>query len=173
MRLDPAETAHLFRLARPDLVPAPTPHLKAGVTPSLTALLHGIAPHPAYIVDPCWEVMPATHPLSVSSAALAGTLFIRATFLPGYSSTRLGVSFSSIGMLSRVQLARSSAPSRRANIQTLISRLLAAHWKVKRRFCGDMGRAPRGKFAIVVQDAGSSRSRPPHLPLHQPFPRWG
>lgn len=57
LRLDAAERAHLFRLARPDLRPAPAGRSGNGPSPALTAFMHGLAPHPAYLLDERWDVL--------------------------------------------------------------------------------------------------------------------
>jgi transcriptional regulator with XRE-family HTH domain len=52
LKLDAAERAHLFRLAKPD------PIAKLSVLdPSLETLLRGLHPHPAYAFDRLWNVV--------------------------------------------------------------------------------------------------------------------
>jgi hypothetical protein len=55
LRLDDAERAHLFALAgfRDDEVAA----VDSRVTPSLRALLEGLEPNPAYLLDRCWNIV--------------------------------------------------------------------------------------------------------------------
>lgn len=58
LQLAPTERAHLFHLARPDLRPVqPVQPEHGGLPPSLLAMLHGLAPHPAYALDECWDVL--------------------------------------------------------------------------------------------------------------------
>jgi transcriptional regulator with XRE-family HTH domain len=57
LRLDDAERTHLFRLARPDLEPAPSLRLATTVSPALLRTMESLAPNPAYAVNALWEVV--------------------------------------------------------------------------------------------------------------------
>lgn len=57
LRLDGAERAYLFRLARPDLRAADAGPEVATLDPPLDALLMGLAPHPAYAIDTFLDVV--------------------------------------------------------------------------------------------------------------------
>jgi transcriptional regulator with XRE-family HTH domain len=73
LQLAAPERAHLFHLARPDLRTAARP---AGALPaSLLAVLHGLAPHPVYAIDGCWDVLAWNAP--------ADALFGFSRFAPG------------------------------------------------------------------------------------------
>jgi transcriptional regulator with XRE-family HTH domain len=57
LRLDAAERAHLFRLARPDLEPASAINLVRELPAPLQRALAGLSPHPAYAVNAMWDVI--------------------------------------------------------------------------------------------------------------------
>ena len=57
LRLDEAESAHLYRLARPDLEPAPKAQIALGVSPALLRTMEGLAPHPAYATNAMWDLV--------------------------------------------------------------------------------------------------------------------
>lgn len=57
LRLDAAERAHLFRLARPDLEPAAAINLVRALPDPLQRALVALAPHPAYAVNAMWDVI--------------------------------------------------------------------------------------------------------------------
>lgn len=58
LRLDDVERAHLFALAglRPSSVSVPSMG-PSGVTPALRALLDGLDPNPAYLLDRAWNIV--------------------------------------------------------------------------------------------------------------------
>lgn len=57
LRLDAAERAHLFRLARPDLEPASAINLVRELPAPLQRALAALSPHPAYAVNAMWDVI--------------------------------------------------------------------------------------------------------------------
>lgn len=57
LRLDAAERAHLFRLARPDLEPTSAINLVRELPAPLQRALAALAPHPAYAVNAMWDVI--------------------------------------------------------------------------------------------------------------------
>lgn len=57
LRLDAAERAHLFRLARPDLEAASSINLVRELPAPLPRTLAALAPHPAYAVNAMWDVI--------------------------------------------------------------------------------------------------------------------
>jgi transcriptional regulator with XRE-family HTH domain len=57
LRLGPTERLHLYRLARPDLRPRDATPTSGQLSPALDALLHGLAPHPAYIINARGDVL--------------------------------------------------------------------------------------------------------------------
>jgi transcriptional regulator with XRE-family HTH domain len=61
LRLSATERAHLINLARPDLDPA-APAAKLALPAPLAEILRGLAPHPAYMVDPHWDVVAWNEP---------------------------------------------------------------------------------------------------------------
>jgi transcriptional regulator with XRE-family HTH domain len=69
LRLDATERAHLVRLARPDLRPAAT--RTAALSAPLDALLHGLAPHPAYAFNARWDVIAWNAPAACLLGAFA------------------------------------------------------------------------------------------------------
>ena len=65
LRLDPVERAHLFRLARPDLEPASSPHLARRLTAPLDGILAGLSPHAVYVSNTMWDVIAWNEPAKV------------------------------------------------------------------------------------------------------------
>jgi transcriptional regulator with XRE-family HTH domain len=61
LRLSVTERAYLISLARPDLAPAAALAKPELPTP-LAATLRGLTPHPAYVVDPRWDVVAWNEP---------------------------------------------------------------------------------------------------------------
>lgn len=57
LKLTKAERRHLYRLARPDLDARIRSTLSTRLRPTLSALLDGLAPHPAYAVNGAWEAL--------------------------------------------------------------------------------------------------------------------
>jgi transcriptional regulator with XRE-family HTH domain len=57
LRLSDVERTHLFRLARPDLEPAPPAQLVTSVSHSLQRTMDGLAPNPAYATNAVWDVI--------------------------------------------------------------------------------------------------------------------
>lgn len=57
LHLNPAERAHLFQLARPDLRPHTSMVPSANLSDALTDVLNGLAPHPAYAMNVQWDVI--------------------------------------------------------------------------------------------------------------------
>jgi transcriptional regulator with XRE-family HTH domain len=57
LRLDAAERAHLFRLARPELEPVPATRLADTLSAPLQRALKGLEPHPAYAINMMWDVI--------------------------------------------------------------------------------------------------------------------
>jgi transcriptional regulator with XRE-family HTH domain len=57
LRLDAAERAHLFRLARPELEPVPATQLAKALSDPLRRALIGLEPHPAYAINMMWDVI--------------------------------------------------------------------------------------------------------------------
>ncbi len=57
LRLSDVERTHLFRLARPDLEPAPPAQLASGVSRALQRTMDGLAPNPAYATNAVWDVI--------------------------------------------------------------------------------------------------------------------
>jgi transcriptional regulator with XRE-family HTH domain len=57
LRLDAAERAHLFRLARPELEPVPATRLAGKLSEPLQRALKGLEPHPAYAINMMWDVI--------------------------------------------------------------------------------------------------------------------
>lgn len=55
--LNPTERRHLYRLARPDLVPNAASTERETLPAPLHALLNGLMPHPAYVIDARWDVI--------------------------------------------------------------------------------------------------------------------
>lgn len=78
--LSTAEQAYLMRLARPDL--APSLQFQDVPSPALLALLEGLSPHPAYLLDAQWHLValnsPARHLLG---AHAEGQMLLRLLFL--------------------------------------------------------------------------------------------
>lgn len=64
LRLDAAERAHLFRLARADLEPATAMSLVRDLPEPLQRALDGLAPHPAYAVNAMWDIIGWNAPAS-------------------------------------------------------------------------------------------------------------
>jgi len=62
LRLDAAERRYLFRLARPDLRSEPAAGAARSLPAPLAALLHGLAPHPAYAVNSFGDVIDWNRP---------------------------------------------------------------------------------------------------------------
>jgi transcriptional regulator with XRE-family HTH domain len=62
LRLTAAEQAYLMRLARPDLQGTPQGQALQQPSKSLLSFLHGLAPHPAYILDRYWHVVSMNSP---------------------------------------------------------------------------------------------------------------
>ncbi len=63
--LAPAERSHLYRLARPDLEPSAPRGPSEQLSPTLEALLHGLAPHPAYAINARWDVLAWNQPAAI------------------------------------------------------------------------------------------------------------
>jgi transcriptional regulator with XRE-family HTH domain len=57
LRLDAAERAHLFRLARPELEPVPATQLAKALPDPLQRAIIGLEPHPAYAINMMWDVI--------------------------------------------------------------------------------------------------------------------
>ena len=57
LRLDEAERAHLFRLARPDLEPAPATQLATRISQTLQRTMEALSPNPAYATNAVWDVI--------------------------------------------------------------------------------------------------------------------
>jgi transcriptional regulator with XRE-family HTH domain len=57
LRLNDVERTHLFRLARPDLEPAPPAQLANSVSRALQRTMDGLAPNPAYATNAVWDVI--------------------------------------------------------------------------------------------------------------------
>lgn len=57
LQLDQVERAHLFRLARPEAPAQQKPAAQRPLDPSLSAVLRGLHPHPAYAFDALWNVI--------------------------------------------------------------------------------------------------------------------
>lgn len=62
LRLTSAERAYLMRLARPDLQQALEGQAPQLPSQGLLSFLHGLAPHPAYILDRHWHVVSMNSP---------------------------------------------------------------------------------------------------------------
>jgi transcriptional regulator with XRE-family HTH domain len=57
LRLTDIERTHLFRLARPELEPAPPAALATAVSRPLQRTMDGLAPNPAYATNAVWDVI--------------------------------------------------------------------------------------------------------------------
>jgi transcriptional regulator with XRE-family HTH domain len=66
LRLSDVERTHLFRLARPDLEPAPPAQLAASVSRPLQRTMDGLAPNPAYATNAAWDVIGWNKPATLA-----------------------------------------------------------------------------------------------------------
>ncbi|HEV8390195.1 MAG TPA: helix-turn-helix transcriptional regulator [Dongiaceae bacterium] len=57
LRLSDVERTHLFKLARPDLEPAPPAQLATAISYALQRTMDALAPNPAYAVNAVWDVI--------------------------------------------------------------------------------------------------------------------
>ncbi len=90
LHLDPAERAHLFRLARPDLQPLAPTSPSANLGEALTAVLTGLAPHPAYAMNALWDVIAWNEPAALllggfkKGDPLGGNVLVRLCLDPAW-----------------------------------------------------------------------------------------
>ena len=62
LKLNATERRHLYKLARPDLHPKARMPKSAPLNAPLTAVLNGLAPHPAYAINGRWEFVAWNRP---------------------------------------------------------------------------------------------------------------